>query len=78
MAIIVENKESKRKFVLISANFEYSKEIASNRFISFLRDTEEKEFEVICLCDENGEIFFSNASEFRIIEVDGKLLNQIL
>jgi hypothetical protein len=40
MAIIVENKESKRKFVLISANFEYSKKLGfdlliNNKIFSF-------------------------------------------
>jgi len=55
MATIVENIESKKRFVLIGSSFSYFKEVSEHRFLKFLRNTEEGEFEVITISDENGE-----------------------
>ena len=78
MAIIVENIESKMRFVLIGSSFSYYKEISEHRLLSFLRNTEEGEFEVITITNENGDILFRNADEFKIVEIDGKPIKEFL
>jgi hypothetical protein len=78
MATIVENIESKKRFVLIGSSFSYFKEVSEHRFLKFLRNTEEGEFEVITISDENGEILFRNADEFKVVEIDGKTISEVL
>lgn len=78
MATIVENIASKKRFILIGSSFSYYKEISEHRLLKFLRNTEEGEFEVITISDENGEILFRNADEFRVVEIDGKPISEIL
>ncbi len=78
MAIIVENIVSKKKFVLLGSSFSYFKEISENLVFRFIRNTEEGEFEVITITDETGEILFRNADEFKVIEIDGKHIEDLL
>ena len=78
MATIVENIESKKRFVLIGSSFSYFKEVTENRFFKFLRNTEQGEFEVIAISNEKGEILFKNADEFKVVEIDGKPISEIL
>ncbi len=78
MAIIVENIVSKKKFVLLGSSFSYFKEISENLVFRFIRNTEEGEFEVITITDETGEILFRNADEFKVIEIDGGKISEII
>ena len=78
MAIIVENRASKKRFVLIGSSFSYYKEVSEHSVLKFLKNTEEGEFEVITISDEKGEILFRNADEFRVVEIDGKQISEVL
>ncbi len=75
MAIIVENITSKKKFVLVGTSYTYFKDTWKNRFFF---SNKFEEFEVITITDETGEMFFKNANEFRVIEIDGKQINETL
>jgi hypothetical protein len=75
MATIVENIASEKRFVLLGSSYSYFKDTWKNRFFF---SNKFEEFEVISITDETGEIYFKNATEFRVVRIDGKTISEML
>jgi|GEM_PF-937349 len=78
MAIIVESKTNKKRYVLLGTGLGMYKSSRPSFLGGTLLPTEEKVVShSIVLCDEAGEIIFVDRSSFRVIEVDGMNLDDL-
>lgn len=72
MSVIIEHKESKERYILIGTGLGLYQSKKPSWFLgNIVADTEEGSVEALCACDENGEIYWFNAEEFKVVSIDG-------
>ncbi|MBF4691964.1 hypothetical protein [Fusibacter ferrireducens] len=78
MAIILEHRITREKYILLGAGLGMFRSSRPGVFAGNLNPVvEEGREEVISVCDIEGEIIFIDRAELKVIEVDGKKINEI-
>lgn len=73
MAIIVENKKTSEKYILLGSGYGLYQSKKPNWFLGdLLADTEQGSTQALCVCDKNGQVFWLSSENAHIISVDGK------
>ncbi|MDP7078742.1 MAG: hypothetical protein QF415_02545 [Candidatus Undinarchaeales archaeon] len=79
MAIIVKEKETGARFVLLGTGFGAFKAARPGMLLGNLSPTEDKgEFTVLAVSDEKGEVHWIDSDAVVVVEVDGKHPSQYL
>jgi len=78
MAIIVEHKETKNKFVLLGTGYGAYKATRPSFFGGNLLPHEDEDtIQTVAVCDKEGTIHWLSDEEVRVIEIDGTRMNDI-
>lgn len=73
MSVIVKHKETKKKFVMIGTGYGTMREDKQHFFGDHLIHQEDEKLSAMAaVCDYEGNIFWYDTEELRIIEVDGE------
>lgn len=79
MAIVVELKDTKDKYILLGTGFGAFKATRPSLiFGNFAPVDENGEMEMVAICNNTGNIGWVQSSEVTVIEVDGKSILDIL
>lgn len=72
MGIIVRDKKTHRKYILLGTGFGAYKAVRPSFFGGNLMPNEEEgTIATVAVCDANGEIIWIDSSKLQVIEVDG-------
>jgi len=78
MAIIVEHKETKNKFVLLGTGYGAYKATRPSFFGgNLLPHDDEDTIQTVAVCDKEGTIQWLSDEEVRVIEIDGTRMSDI-
>jgi hypothetical protein len=79
MATIVTHLKEGGRFVVLGANYAKWKSARAHRFLGDMFPVEEGgAVRVLTVAGADGKIQFGNADEFRVLEVDGVAVAQLL
>ena len=78
MAIIVENKETKERFLLAGSGYGLAQSTRPGLFFGNLLPEEmEAQAPMVCLADADGDLAWVVCDQVRIVEVDGEPLDSL-
>lgn len=73
MAIIVQHKENRKKYILLGTGFGAFKSTRPSYFGgSLFPKNEEGSFKIVAICDKNNEILWCESKYLEVISIDGK------
>jgi hypothetical protein len=79
MAVIVRHEESKQVYVLVGTSYSYYKDSRPSFFGGDLFPHEEEGlFDQVAVADASGKIRWLPTGQVRVIEIDGKKVEDIL
>jgi len=79
MAVIVEQKEMKRRFVVIGTGYgSFRSERPSLFFGNLLPNVKADELSLVAVCNAEGRIGWCPSHELRVVSIDGKSPAELL
>lgn len=79
MATIVLHKESGKKYILLGTSYSVYKDSQPSFMGGALFPHEEEGlFRMAALCDRSGEVQWISTDDIRVVEVDGRNLDELL
>lgn len=78
MAIIVEHKKSRNRYILVGTGFGIYKSSRNNTAWELIKMEEEDHLHLVAACDHNGEIKWFYSEDLIVIEVDGALPDDLI
>lgn len=78
MAIIVEDKKSKKQYFLLGASLGIYKTSRPNMLGGNIFPYEEEgAVQSVGVCDQSGQIFFMDSNLLKVVKIDGRRLEEI-
>lgn len=78
MSVIVKHKETESKYIMIGTGYGVMKDDKAKYFgHHLLHQDEEKLMKMAAVSDDQGNIYWYDTDELRVIEIDGEKLEDI-
>lgn len=78
MAIVVMNKESHKKYILLGTGFGAYKAVRPSFFGgNWIPHEEEGTIGIVAVCDYKGDIIWIESDKLQVIEVDGLKISEL-